>query len=351
MMFPKAFIQRVLRFWPVYIITILLYWKIAPLLGDGPLYYTLADYVKTCSDSYWSDLLFFTNFRSTIYCTGWTWYVNVDMQMFVVSLAILAVYVQRWRYSKLLARFLGLSIIVGTVVYVFIECQVHHYRTFTGAGDDPNTVADYQTKIYLRPWSRAAPYMLGLLAGIFYYNLQEAIRRGNDVWIDKIYRWRLARIISTVAGILVLVLYIYAPYHLLNGKNEWTQLEHSLYLSTGHIGFAFGVFLMLMPIFLGYSNPIQTFLEIELLQLVAKLSFSSYMIHFIVLIRLACNISSNQYTNSWRVFLCGCSDVVVVLVCGFLVFVTVESPFASLLDSAFGKRKHVPKHSLLEDKI
>lgn len=106
-----------------------------------------------------------------------------------------------------------------------------------------------------------------------------------------------------------------------------------------------------MPIYLEYPNPIQTFLEIGLLQLVAKLSFSSYMIHFVVMIRLACNVKSSQYTDPWKVFTCACSDIVVVLVCGFLVYVIVECPFSSLLDAAFGKSKGRVKEKkrLLED--
>lgn len=210
---------------------------------------------------------------------------------------------------------------------------------FTGTGDSPENVADYQTNIYLKPWSRAAPYLLGLFTGISFYHYQEATRRKQRVWLEAIYGWRLIRIASTILGIFLVLLYIYAPYNLLNGNSEWTQLDHTLFLSTGHFGFTFGVLLVLTPMLLGYSNPIQTFLELELLQLVAKLSFSSYMIHFIVLIRLACNISISQYTDPWRVFVCGCSDIVVVLVCGLLVFVTTESPFASLLDAAFGKGK------------
>jgi hypothetical protein len=43
-----ALIQRVLRFWPVYIIAILIYWKIAPLLGNGPMYYYFGEAVKDC---------------------------------------------------------------------------------------------------------------------------------------------------------------------------------------------------------------------------------------------------------------------------------------------------------------
>ncbi len=54
--------------------------------------------------------------------------------------------------------------------------------------------------------------------------------------------------------------YIYAPYRLLNGHTEWAQIDHRLYLSIGHLGFTFGMLLMLLPMILDYPNPIQTFL-------------------------------------------------------------------------------------------
>jgi len=296
---------------------------VAPVVGDGPLYYTLADYVKYCENSYWTDLLFYSNFRDVVPCTGWTWYVNVDMQLFLLGLLLLAIYVQKWRYSQLLAKFVGLAVIVGTVIYVFVQCQIHNYRTFTGNDDDQQNLADYQTKIYLKPWSRAAPYLLGVFAGIFYYNFQEAAKKRRKVWADKLYRWRLVRIASTVLGLFLMGMYIYAPYRLLNGEAQWAQLDHSLYLATGHLGFTLGMLLMLLPMLLGYPNPIQTFLEVELLQLMAKLSFSSYMIHYILLTVMACAVVTDQYISPWQAFIYGCSDIVIVLICGFLVFVTV----------------------------
>ncbi len=63
--FPLAFVQRVLRFWPCFIISILVYWKISSIVGgNGPLFYTLKTYTDLCDNDWWSDLLFVSNFRN-----------------------------------------------------------------------------------------------------------------------------------------------------------------------------------------------------------------------------------------------------------------------------------------------
>jgi hypothetical protein len=193
---------------------------------------------------------------------GWTWYINVDMQLFVVSLILLVIYVQNWRYSRLLSKILGTIVIFGTMVYVFVQCQIHEYQMLGSLGGDAQTQDDYSTKIYVKPWSRAAPYMLGLYVGIFFLSYQTASKAGYETWYIKLYKLRWVRIVSTVIGLFLIGLYVYAPYKLLNLLTTWTQLEHSLFLSTGHFGYTFGLFLVLMPMFLGYSNPIQTILEV-----------------------------------------------------------------------------------------
>jgi hypothetical protein len=71
------------------------------------------------------------------------------------------------------------------------------------------------------------------------------------------------------------------------------------------------------------------------------------MIHFTVLIRSSYNITVSQYVEPWLVFVYGCCDIIVVLACGFIIYVTVECPFASLLDRIFGKSRVSVKPKLI----
>lgn len=61
--FWMACLHRVLRLWPLYIATLLLFWGIMTILGDGPIYWNY-DYVysSSCNKYWWSHLIFINNF-------------------------------------------------------------------------------------------------------------------------------------------------------------------------------------------------------------------------------------------------------------------------------------------------
>jgi hypothetical protein len=84
------------------------------------------------------------------------------------------------------------------------------------------TATDYQLNIYLKPWSRAAPYLLGLFTGIFMYNLQTNKTDGGV--LKKLFEHRFIRILSTLIGLFWIVFYTFIPYGLLNHKTTWTQV-------------------------------------------------------------------------------------------------------------------------------
>lgn len=220
-LFPIAIIQRAFRFWPMYIITILLYWKVIQIFVEGPMGYAVPEYTSTCSDSYYWDLTFFGNFKEK-FCLGWTWYLHVDMQMFIVSLIILLVYVLKHRWAKHVSYFLGFGVAIGTIIYVFVECQRHGFRMFGDMNADPQNVADYQLHIYLKPWSRSAAYLLGVFVGVLYYNLQN---KATDGWIlRRLFRYRIMRLLSTAIGLFWIFFLMFSPYGLLNKTVEWSQL-------------------------------------------------------------------------------------------------------------------------------
>ena len=61
MLYPVAILQRILRIWPAYIVTILFFYSVLPHLGSGPKWDPLVTSVETCS-TMWRPLLFVDNF-------------------------------------------------------------------------------------------------------------------------------------------------------------------------------------------------------------------------------------------------------------------------------------------------
>jgi peptidoglycan/LPS O-acetylase OafA/YrhL len=87
--------------------------------------------------------------------------------------------------------------------------------------------------------------------------------------------------------------------------------------------YTLGIVLIILPYFFGYSNPIRTFLENEAFQFVSKISFSGYMIHFIIILRRASQIDTTQYLEPWLIFNYSCQDTIMILVAAFIMCLVV----------------------------
>jgi peptidoglycan/LPS O-acetylase OafA/YrhL len=78
----KIILNRFMRLLPLYIFTMLLFWKLIVIYGgEGPMFF-MYDSVGSCS-SYWIwHFLFLNNlipWSSHDNCMGWTWYLANDM--------------------------------------------------------------------------------------------------------------------------------------------------------------------------------------------------------------------------------------------------------------------------------
>ena len=52
-----------MRIWPSYAIALLIWWKIIPLLGNGPLWQEFTNNESAnCNNKWWTNLLFVDNF-------------------------------------------------------------------------------------------------------------------------------------------------------------------------------------------------------------------------------------------------------------------------------------------------
>lgn len=117
-MFPMAVLQRWLRLAPVFLMCMFLYWKVMPAAGAGPLYYQYKEATIYCEDGWWKDLLFFGNFSKNM-CMVWGWYIQIDMQLFLVSLLLL------WLYTSLNRKIFGAVttlLVIGGITYCFVRC-------------------------------------------------------------------------------------------------------------------------------------------------------------------------------------------------------------------------------------
>ena len=168
--YPLAILNRVLRIWPSYIIAILIFYSILMHLGDGPIWHIWLDQVYLC-DNMWRALLFIDNFvdNGTEMCMNWGWYLQNDMQMFAFS-ALLILFYKR---DKFFGSFSIILTIVISFAFTMTYNYTHNYKVPIHFEDFGPEDTSFQN-IYIKPYSRCPPYLIGLLLGIGYMELVEA---------------------------------------------------------------------------------------------------------------------------------------------------------------------------------
>jgi peptidoglycan/LPS O-acetylase OafA/YrhL len=121
--YPFAILHRVLRFWPSYIFTIIIYSTIYIHTGEGPLWWlgkTLGQ-IDFCDD-FWKTIFFMDNLidNGERMCLGWGWYLQNDMQIFIVSLIFIFAYTKNKK--------LGIGLLIGLML-VSLSINIYQAQT------------------------------------------------------------------------------------------------------------------------------------------------------------------------------------------------------------------------------
>ena len=108
-------------------------------------------------------------------CMGWGWYLQNDMQIFVVSMLFIFLYTKNRMvgYISLICMIiLGVSLNIYEVVNREIK-QVTHLPDFIKWGE-------YFVNIYIKPWIRCPPYIFGLICGLLHMEYLELKRKDKE---------------------------------------------------------------------------------------------------------------------------------------------------------------------------
>nr|KAG5703831.1 hypothetical protein BaRGS_031465 [Batillaria attramentaria] len=128
------------RFWrltPVYMMVLFLYVSVQPHLGRGPAWLAEFNDRDNCKTTWWTNLLYLNNFvKVDKLCMGHTWYLADDMQFYVISPLIFVPFYLSQR--------------------------------------------DYMADFYIKPYTRMAPYIVGMVAGYILYRRQTRRRMNKS---------------------------------------------------------------------------------------------------------------------------------------------------------------------------
>jgi len=292
-----VYLHRLLRILPMYIFMMIIYNWFARRVGSGPLWFETDAMTENCDEYWWSNLLFINNFVPNGKgngCFGIGWYLANDMQFFWFSPIIIMVY---YNFAKWIGWLFKVTLVVAGVVTS--TTLASEYGFTANIIDNQNTrseEANFYFVMYVKPYCRYIPYVLGLYCGFVYlrYTKMKSLQSDSHpdkaayFFIDKIRNTKFGAITSFALGIAFISFFILIQRQVYSHLNEevWTPAENALFLGTYRLGYSLGLVMVMMPLLLNRLKLVYNILAAPFWEPFAKLSFACFLIHYAVMITI-----------------------------------------------------------------
>jgi len=330
--FPVYAVGRWLRLTPLVAMAILFTMGVIPWLGDGPFWALLAspssESAACRSGGWWVDLVYGQNIAMLLddqsglgRCEGHFWYLANDMQFFLCAPFLLLPLARSPRLGWLLW---GLVLAGSTASNVIISWNNHYSAS-------PLFDQGYFTYVYVQPWCRAQPYLIGLAFGALWDKRQRLATPPSR--LRPLLVWVLA--LSTAVLMLTLTFGTWGLYQ--NMPTPWNALQNICYISLSRLGWAVGLSVIAYLCFCDELPLVNALLSFWPFQVYGKITFAAYVVH--PLIMTAMNYGSIDYiayTDAWyaQTFTC---FLVWASAVGLVLWLFIEKPVANLIALLLGK--------------
>jgi peptidoglycan/LPS O-acetylase OafA/YrhL len=367
-------VNRFVRLLPTFAAVLFFFWKIAPSLSSSPIWKLNWDqHSRDCEKYWWSDLFFLNNFipvgnpsdgLAPTTCVGGTWYLAVDMQLYIFVAPVVIAAWHHGFYLKGLLPFrkaasvgVGVAMIVLSIAlaaYTTIERDV--WLQYFGEGNF--------YYYYVKPWIRAPPYLLGLLLGLLFHDFtndkkgkqrMEYLRLRISSWVPVV----LFGFSMTILALLVFPISTYyntdhaIPPITTTHSAGWSRDSVIVYNTFKFFAWGLALFLLVLPTCLGRLRLVTEILGGHIWAPLAKLTYGAYLIHMLYPQALLTSTDATTFyyhtshtLGMWLVFTIGSYFWSAIL------YMVVEAPFGNLQKLIFsGGRQTTDKPRAVKRKL
>ncbi|KAI1292044.1 Nose resistant to fluoxetine protein 6 [Halotydeus destructor] len=316
--FVYFYVHRYLRMTPLMMVIIGFSATLLRYAGDGPGWHeSITVYDSWCRDNWWLNVFYMHNFvnRSNM-CLSHSWYSAVDMQLYLIApIIIIALY----KKPKIGFTILG-AILVGSMAITAFLTFTRHFPAVPYINDlvPQDIVNDYYGAIYIKPYTRVGPYLVGMAFGFLLYTLDGNVHLTTTQ----------SRIGWTAAITLNLaILFSMAPA---NMGYLPSDAMAALYSSTSRTLWATTLAWVTYACLAGRGGVINSFLSWKVWVPLSRLTYSAYLIHPIVMVSF---YGSRQTTFEFSHFLMlylTLGHLVLTYALSFILSTLIESPIVAL---------------------
>ncbi|EDV44675.1 uncharacterized protein Dana_GF20203 [Drosophila ananassae] len=307
---PLMYLHRFLRLTPILAMAILIYTKILPRMGDGPLYGSVNfDDYSVCEKTWAWTLLYVQNYATNSICLGHSWYLAVDMQLYILSpLILIALY--KWGRKGVAGIVMAMLLLASCLFSMMVINNISLMTQSDGAME----------KIYFSTHTRASPYLIGVLFGYFLH-----VNRGKAFklnWVAVVLGWAFSS--------ALLLCCIFSVYGHESNFETPSMLQEAFYLTFTRIAWPLGLSWVVFACMQGYGGIANSILSSPLWQPMSRLSYSAYIFHMFVESLNAGLVRSNTYFSDYQVMLRFWADFGFTILLAFVAFIIIEAPFGNL---------------------
>ncbi|KAF5278799.1 hypothetical protein FQA39_LY18348 [Lamprigera yunnana] len=268
-----------------------------------------------CRRYWWSALLYVQNFvNADRMCIGESWYLSVDMQIFLVSPIFLI------PFRKKPKTVLSIIVILMLTSSAFSFATVWFF--------DMTSPINYLIYYNMKPYTRVIPWFLGFIMGYFLSISQESRLKVGQVSKHLIIKHQSKTCIIKAVNVLLtvtsMVAIIFCIYVL-----PWYSEDKVLYgsrLALIRPLWSVAICWIIYSCVTGSNDFINTLLSLNVFQVLSKVTYSAYLVHLtIIMLYHSVSKTATALTAS-TVFMEGCVYLVVIAITSTIVTLSVEMP-------------------------
>ncbi|KAJ8731684.1 hypothetical protein PYW07_004848 [Mythimna separata] len=310
------YLNRLLRMFPLLATLVLLQASLFNHVSDGPYWLNQAHAAENCRTYWWAALLHIQNYVNPLeICLAQTWYLSVDMQLYIICPIILVFMFGRERIAWCALTGIVLLSLLSSSLYSFMN-------DYSAALANPKRIMQFQSYVqryYLNTLARAPPFFVGMIYGYLLYLCKD----------KKIRISKLNVIILWFISFAMMAFCIFTIYPVM-------QLEHTAQVFDNFLNaymraiWAIGLGWVIFACVHGYGGPINWFLSLQIWKLPARLSYAVYLVHLpIIYVSTGTWVKTYYFTdgnNLYRFM----SDLSLAFIFAFLLCITIDAPCSTL---------------------
>jgi peptidoglycan/LPS O-acetylase OafA/YrhL len=264
------YFHRFYRLTPALFMGLMFFWLVTPYFSNGPYWPFYQKFVSNhCDNSWWWTLLYVQNFVDpSKLCMGWSWYLADDTQYYILSPLVLIIY---WKNKWIgwALTILGILVCIACNIGIAASNGLQEFQGLEWGAEIGNYIPPslkFGAAIYLPPWTRVSPYLVGF---IFAFILLE---RGSQFRVHAGMRFGVYVCSSTIILILSFITYSDANY-------GWSEPMNIIWIGFSRPIWSIGLGALLLVCIVGYGGVFNYLMSLDFWVPLARLSYSAYLFH------------------------------------------------------------------------